>query len=321
MASSQMSEWLVSEFSGVGFIFKNRIAWPEGSWEVTMSILLTLGRTREKPSTKDVGLSFVGVSLSFMRPENSLSEGLGPGPARHQGWARLISCLQGAYLHFLEMSLTLSNVTKQACVVQLALEYSASTEHQLAGAVPEHPAEGPRWSAYCRIAQLSRKHHVGSLCVHTVHDRKRAPCRDGSVGLILERGPLTEITDSSLRSIKTLLKEGKSKVKPFCVSLLFPWLLTSHLALQWIIRSLWVYFTQCAFCPLLFFSCGFDSLKHSPPTRACWMPINPKCAFHWQRKSILLKLGRSDVLKVLNCMNPIRKRSRHVQLLGKPRTF
>lgn len=102
-------------------------------------IPLTWGRTRPKPSTKNVGLSFVGVSLSFMRPENSLNEGLGPGPAEHQRWARLTSRLQGAYSHFLKTSLTLSDVTKQAwgsttgvgilCVNQLACDGPEHSVH------------------------------------------------------------------------------------------------------------------------------------------------------------------------------------------------
>lgn len=89
--------------------------------EVTVHISPSLGRTRLKPSTEDVGLSFVDASL---RPENSSSEGLGPGPAGHRGWAICTPYPQGSYFHFLKMSLTLSAGQRLAAML-LALESSA----------------------------------------------------------------------------------------------------------------------------------------------------------------------------------------------------
>lgn len=50
-------------------------------------------------------------------------------------------------------------------------------------------------------------------CTHNVCGSKRAPGGGCSVQLTLERGPLVEITDSSLRPTKTFLKEGTSKAE------------------------------------------------------------------------------------------------------------
>lgn len=92
--------------------------------EVTVQISPSLGGTRLKPSLEDIGPSFADTSLPFMRPEISSIEGLGPGPAGHQGWAICASYPQGSYFHFLKMSLTLS-AGQRLAAVPLALESSA----------------------------------------------------------------------------------------------------------------------------------------------------------------------------------------------------
>lgn len=92
--------------------------------EVTVHISPSLGRTRWKPATEDVDLSFVDASLPFVRPENSSREGLGPGPAGPRGWAICTLYPQGSYFHFLKMSLTISAGQRLAAVL-LALESSA----------------------------------------------------------------------------------------------------------------------------------------------------------------------------------------------------
>lgn len=103
-----------------------------------MHIPLTLGWTGREPPTEDVGLSFVGVSLSFMRLGDLSSGGLGLGPAGHQCWARSRPVFKELTFRFLKSSLTLSDGAKQA---GCSREYNASTEDQLACSGPGRSAD------------------------------------------------------------------------------------------------------------------------------------------------------------------------------------
>lgn len=98
-----------------------------------MHLPLTLGWTRRKPSTKDVGLSAVGVSLSFMRLEDLLSGRLVLRPAGHQRCTTSRPVFKELTFHFLKRSLTLSEGAKQDCC---GAEYNALAEHRLACAGP-----------------------------------------------------------------------------------------------------------------------------------------------------------------------------------------
>ena len=229
MASAQMSGWLVSEFSRVGFIFKNRITWLEGSWEVTHS-----------------PWSGQGQIQAIHQERGSV---LGPGLAL-KGGQDSAACLPGADLPFLKMSLTLSDVMKQAGGSELR-DGIFTVGHWLTCAEPEPPAV---WRTGLLSLLLSSSdlqkipHRVRQE--EGIASRVQRCCWWGlSLKWASVRSPLMEVMDSSLRSTETDLKQSWSQAEAVLSQLGFPWLLISHLALQWIKRSLWICFPQCAFGP------------------------------------------------------------------------
>ena len=78
--------------------------------------------------------------------------------------------------------------------------------------------KGPAGSAYCMVARIPRKYHVG-VAVCPQHARQREGGHHievavvAMVRLVLERGILTEVTESSFRSTKTYLKESMSQAE------------------------------------------------------------------------------------------------------------
>lgn len=82
--------------------------------------------------------------------------------------------------------------------------------------------KGPAGSAYCVVARIPRKYHVGvAVCPQPARQKEGGHRMEvavvAMVRLVLERGILTEVTESSFRSTKTYLKESMSQAEaPLC---------------------------------------------------------------------------------------------------------